>query len=83
MVERSERSIKAFIEAVDAYPEMDDDERMDEFEDDAIYQSSSIDLQDHLGDPDFKLVYPILMEDIMTATFDNQKIFCPIHGYWV
>ena len=76
MAERSERSIKAFIEAMDAYPEMDDDERMDEFEDDAIYQSSSIDLQDHLGDPDFKLVYPILMEDIVTATFDNQKIFC-------
>jgi len=76
MAERSERSIKAFVEAMDAYPEMDDDERMDEFEDDAIYQSSSIDLQDHLGNPDFKLVYPILMEDIVTATFDNQKIFC-------
>lgn len=76
MAERSERSIKAFIEAMDAYPEMDDDERMDEFEDDAIYQSSSIDLQDHVGDPDFKLVYPILIEDIVTATFDNQRIFC-------
>ena len=72
----SERSQKAFIEAMVAYPEMDDDERMDEFEDDAIYQSSSIDLQDNLGDPDFKLVYPILIEDILKATFDNQRVFC-------
>jgi len=72
----SERSQKAFIEAMVQYPEMDDDERMDEFEDDAIYESSSIDIQDNLGDPDFKFVYPILMEDILTATFDNQKIFC-------
>jgi len=58
------------------YPEMDDDERMDEFEDDGIYQSSSIDLQDTLGKVDFKFVYPILIKDILTATFDNQKIFC-------
>ena len=72
----SERSQKAFIEAMVAYPEMDDDERMDEFEDDAIYQSSSMDLQDSLGDPDFKFVYPILMEDILRATFDNRRIFC-------
>jgi hypothetical protein len=72
----SERSQKAFIEAMVAYPEMDDDERMDEFEDDAIYQSSSIDLQDNLSDPDFKFVYPILIEDILTATFDNRRIFC-------
>jgi len=72
----SERSQKAFIEAMVAYPEMDDDERMDEFEDDAIYQSSSMDLQDNLGDPDFKFVYPILIEDILTATFDNRRIFC-------
>ena len=72
----SERSQKAFIEAMVAYPEMDDDERMDEFEDDAIYQSSSMDLQDNLGDPDFRFVYPILMEDILRATFDNRRIFC-------
>ena len=72
----SERSQKAFIEAMVAYPEMDDDERMDEFEDDAIYQSSSIDLQDNLSDSDFKFVYPILIEDILTATFDNRRIFC-------
>ena len=72
----SERSQKAFIEAMVAYPEMDDDERMDEFEDDSIYQSSSIDLQDNLGDPDFKFVYPILIEDILTSTFDNRRIFC-------
>lgn len=72
----SERSQKAFIEAMVAYPEMDDDERMDEFEDDAIYQSSSIDLQDNVGDPEFKFVYPILIEDILLATFDNQRIFC-------
>jgi len=72
----SERSQKAFIEAMVAYPEMDDDERMDEFEDDAIYKSSSIDLQDNLSDSDFKFVYPILIEDILTATFDNRRIFC-------
>lgn len=72
----SARSDKAFIEAMVQYPEMDDDERMDEFEDDAIYQSSSIDLQDNLGEPDFEFVYPILIQDIQTATFDNQKIFC-------
>lgn len=72
----SERSDKAFIEAMVQYPEMDDDERMDEFEDDAIYQSSSIDIQDNLGESDFKFVYPILLPDIQTATFDNQRIFC-------
>ena len=72
----SERSQKAFIEAMVAYPEMDDDERMDEFEDDAMYQSSSIDIQDNLGDPDFRFVFPILIPDIETATFDNQRIFC-------
>jgi len=72
----SERSQKAFIEAMVEYPEMDDSERMDEYEDDAIYQSSSIDLQDNLGDPDFKYVYPILIEDIIKATFTNQRIFC-------
>ncbi len=72
----SERSQKAFVEAMVQYPEMDDDERMDEFEDDAIYQSSSIDLQDTLGDSDFKFIYPILIKDIESATFDNQKIFC-------
>jgi len=72
----SERSDKAFIEAMVQYPEMDDDERMDEFEDDAIYQSSSIDLQDNLGKSDFKFVYPILLPDIQTATFENQRIFC-------
>jgi len=72
----SERSDKAFIGAMVQYPEMDDDERMDEFEDDAIYQSSLIDIQDNLGKPDFKFVYPILIPDIQTATFDNQRIFC-------
>jgi len=72
----SERSDKAFIEAMVQYPEMDDDERMDEFEDDAIYQSSSIDLQDNVGEPNFKFVFPILITDIITATFDNQRIFC-------
>lgn len=72
----SERSDKAFIEAMVQYPEMDDDERMDEYEDDALYQSSSIDLQDTLGKDDFKFVYPILIQDIHSATFDNQKIFC-------
>ena len=72
----SERSQKAFIEAMVEYPEMDDSERMDEYEDDAIYQSSSIDLQDNLGDPDFKYVYPIFIEDIIKATFTNQRIFC-------
>ncbi len=60
----SERSQKAFIEAMVQYPEMDDDERMDEFEDDAIYQSSSIDIQDNLGNPDFRFVYAILLPDI-------------------
>ena len=55
---------------------MDDSERMDEFEDDAIYQSSSIDLQDNLGNPEFKYMYSILMEDILKATLDNQRIFC-------
>lgn len=72
----SERSHKAFIEAMVEYPEMDDAERMDEFEDDAIYQSSSIDLQDTLGKIDFKFIYPILIKDIEAATFNNQKIFC-------
>jgi len=72
----SERSDKAFIEAMVQYPEMDDDERMDEFEDNAIYQSSSIDIQDNLGKPNFKFIYPILLPDIQTATFDNQRIFC-------
>lgn len=72
----SERSQKAFIEAMVEYPEMDDDERMDEFEDDAIYRSSAMDLEDTLGKIDFKFVYPILIKDIETATFNNQKIFC-------
>ncbi len=72
----SERSDKAFIEAMVPYPEMDDDEKMDEIEDDAIYQSSSIDLQDNLGELYFKFVYSVLIQDIQTATFDNQKIFC-------
>ena len=72
----SERSDKAFIEAMVQYPEMDDDERMDEFEDDAIYQSSSIDLQDNVGEPNFKFIFPILLPDIISATFDNQRIFC-------
>jgi len=72
----SERSQKAFVEAMVQYPEMDDDERMDEFEDDAIYQSSSIDLQDTLGKNNFKFIYPILIKDIIISTFDNQKIFC-------
>lgn len=72
----SERSDKAFIEAVMAYPEMDDDERMDEYEDDAVYQSSSIDLQDNLGEPDFKYVYPILIQDINAQPFENRRIFC-------
>ena len=72
----SERSQKTFIEAMVQYPEMDDDERMDEFEDDAIFRSSMIDLIDTLGQIDFKFVYPILIKDIETTTFNNQKIFC-------
>jgi len=72
----SERSNKAFIEGMVHYPEMDDDERMDEYEDDAIYRSSSIDLQDTLGNPDFKFVYPILIKDVLEASFNDQKIFC-------
>lgn len=72
----SERSQKTFIEAMVQYPEMDDDERMDEFEDDAIFRSSMVDLLDTLGQIDFKFVYPILIKDIETATFNNQKIFC-------
>ena len=72
----SERSNKAFIEAMVQYPEMDDDERTIEFENDAIYQSSSIDLQDNLGNPNFKYIYSVLIKDILTSTFDNQRIFC-------
>lgn len=72
----SERSQEAFIEAMMAYPEMDDDERMDEYEDDAIYQSSSIDLRDTLGHIDFKQTYPILIKDILAQPFDNKRIFC-------
>ena len=72
----SESSNKAFIEAMDAYPEMDDDERMDEYEDDAIYRSSSIDLQDTLGEREFKFVYPILIDDIQAQPFKRRRIFC-------
>lgn len=72
----SQRSEEAFIEALMEYPEMDDAERMDEYEDDAIYQSSSIDLRDTLGHEDFKQTYPILIEDILAQTFDNRRIFC-------
>jgi len=72
----SERSDKAFIEAVMAYPEMDDDERMDEYEDDAVYQSSSLDLQDSLGKDNFKYVFPILIQDINAQPFENRRIFC-------
>lgn len=72
----SERSDKAFIEALVQYPEMDDDERMDEYEDDAVYQSNSIELQDTLGDPDFKYVFPILIQVINAQPFKNRRIFC-------
>ena len=72
----SERSDKAFIGALVQYQEIDDDERMDEIEDYATYQSSSIDLQDNLGEPDFKYVYPILIEDINIQPFENRRIFC-------
>jgi len=72
----SERSKEAFIEALVQYPEMDDDERMDEIEDDAIYKSSSIDLQDTLGKSDFKFVYPLLIQDIENQPFKNRRLFC-------
>jgi len=72
----SERSNKAFIEALVQYPEMDDDEKMDEYEDNAIYQSSSIDLQDSLGQLDFKYIFSMLLEDINSQSFKKRRIFC-------
>jgi len=72
----SERADKAYIEAMGQYPEMDDEEREIEYKGDAIYQSSSVDLQDNVGEANFKFVYPILIPDILKTSFDNQKIFC-------
>jgi hypothetical protein len=72
----SEVSNRVLMQALDQPPEMDDPEEMDELEEDAIYESSMVDIENSLGDITFKDTYINLLPDIQEQPFGRRRIFC-------
>jgi hypothetical protein len=72
----SEESNKVLMQAMDQPPEMDDPEEMDDIEEEAIYESSMVDIEESIGDVSFENTYINLIPDIKMQPFDRQRIFC-------
>jgi len=72
----SDVSNRVLMQAMEIPPEMDDPEEMDDVEEDAIYESSMVDIVDSLGDRSFRDTYINLLPDIKEQTFDRRRVFC-------
>lgn len=55
--------------------ELDQDLEMIEVAQDAVIESSAVDLLDNMGKPDFKFIYWDLIRDIKVASFNFQRRF--------
>jgi len=58
------------------YPEMDDQEEIDELTDIGIFNYAKINIIDVLGTPEFKNTYLNLIDDINLFSFEYRRIFC-------
>jgi len=72
----SDVSNRVLMQALEQPPEMDDPEEMDDIEEDAIYESSMVDIVENLGEPTFKDTYINLLPDIKEQPFDKRRVFC-------
>jgi len=76
MTDTVEAANKALVLGVDGYPEMDDQEEMDKSEDLGVYNYARINIQDDVGNPQFKDTYLNLMPEINAQSFERRRIFC-------
>lgn len=67
---------RVLMQALEQPPEMDDPEEMDDLEEEAIYESSMVDIIENLGESTFKDTYINLLPDIKKEDFDHRRIFC-------
>lgn len=67
---------RVLMQALEQPPEMDDPEEMDDLEEDAIYESSMVDIEEGIGSLSFKDTYIILLPDILQQPFDRRRVFC-------
>jgi len=61
---------------IEGLPEMDDQEVIDEYENVGIYNAAVTDIQDNLGNPEFKNAYINSIPDINNQSFKLRRIFC-------
>jgi len=76
MTDTVEAANKALVLGVDGYPEMDDQEEIDKSEDLGVYNYARINIQDDVGNPQFKDTYLNLIPDIKAQSFERRRIFC-------
>ena len=67
---------RALTAGVLGYPEMDDQEEIDKSEDLGVYNYARINIQDDVGNPQFKDTYLNLIPDIKAQSFERRRIFC-------
>lgn len=72
----SEKSQEILLSVMVEPPETDSDEfEIEQRFDKAIYESSKIDIRDHIGHEDFKYVWLLSREDIQFNSIERQAIF--------
>jgi hypothetical protein len=76
MTDTAEAANKDLVLGTDGYPEMDDQEELDKFEEVGVYNYARINIQDNVGRPEFKNTYLNLIVDIKAQPFKLRRIFC-------
>jgi hypothetical protein len=76
MVDTIDAANEMLIYRTEGYQEMDDQEDMDKDEEMGIYDYARINIEDNLGNPEFKDTYLVLIPDIKSQPFDLRRIFC-------
>lgn len=72
----SEKSQKALLSGFLEVPEYDDSEDLDTIQDESIFISSSIEIEEGLGSDDFQVTYLEFIPDIHQQPLTNKIVFC-------
>lgn len=76
MTDTNDAANVALISGTDGYPEMDDQEDIDKYEDYGVYDYARINIEDNIGEPEFKEIYLNLIPDIKAQPFEMRRDFC-------
>ncbi len=76
MTDTGDAATEALVTGIEGYPEMDDQEEIDQLEELGIYNYASINIIGDVGRSEFKDTYLNLIPDIKAQPFDLRRIFC-------